>query len=146
MSYHLSVLQTEHPLLWDEEQLSWLNGSPMSKKLAQRAKQVQHDVHALTEAGANDIRWEPDIKEPLVSEYSARWAAATLLSRAFNLDIPSQNLNGMSMQQDVQAHHVQYSSLVAQAANALPNKVFCLHLSFVGTETWWDNFTSNGGL
>jgi len=25
-------------------------------------------------------------------------------------------------------------------------KVFCLHLSFVGTETWWDNFTSNGGL
>lgn len=92
----LLLLQAEHPLLWDEERLSWLNGSPMSKKLAQRTKQVSHDVQALVEAGANDIRWEPDVKEPLISDYSTRWAAATLLSRAFNLDIPIQSLNGES--------------------------------------------------
>ena len=107
------VLQAEHPLLWDEEQLSWLNGSPMSKKLAQRTKQVQHDAVALIEAGANEIRWEPDIKEPLVSDYSARWAAATLLSRAFNLDIPTQNLNGTFMLHDLQPYRMQCSSFTA---------------------------------
>lgn len=66
----------------------------MCKKLAQRTTQVQHDVQALVEAGANDIRWEPDAEEPLITTYSAKWAAATLLSRAFNLDIPTQSLNG----------------------------------------------------
>lgn len=66
----------------------------MCKKLAQRAKQVQNDIHALVEAGANDIRWEPGVEEPLITTYSAKWAAATLLSRAFNLDIPTQSLNG----------------------------------------------------
>lgn len=66
----------------------------MCKKLAQRTKQVHHDVQALVEAGANGIRWDLDSQEPLVSNYSAKWAAATLLSRAFNLDIPTQNMNG----------------------------------------------------
>ena len=66
----------------------------MAKKLSSRAKQVQQDAQALIEAGANEMFEPEDGMEPLVSELTARWVAATLLSRAFNLEIPTENLNG----------------------------------------------------
>lgn len=89
------ILQAEHPLLWGTDEVGWLKGSPMSKKLASRAKQVQQDAQALIEAGANGLFASADDAEPLVSDLTAKWVAATLLSRAFNLEIPTQNLNGV---------------------------------------------------
>jgi hypothetical protein len=91
------ILQAEHPLLWDAETESWLKGSPMATKLASRSKQVQNDAQALIEAGANNLSESSDPLDPLVTDHSAKWVAATLLSRAFNLEIPTQSLNGVSL-------------------------------------------------
>lgn len=67
----------------------------MAKKLSSRANQVQQDAQTLIEAGVNDFFAPSDGIEPLVSDLTAKWVAATLLSRACNLVIPTQNLNGM---------------------------------------------------
>lgn len=68
----------------------------MAEKLSSRAMQVHQDAQALIEAGANEIFAPTDGIEPLVSDLTAKWVAATLLSRAFNLEIPTQNLNGVN--------------------------------------------------
>jgi putative copper export protein len=75
--------------------VAWLKGSPMANKLASRSHQVQQDAQALIEAGANQIFANADVAKPLISDLTAKWVAATLLSRAFNLEIPTQNLNGV---------------------------------------------------
>lgn len=73
----------------------------MAKKLHSRAKQVHQDAHTLIEAGANELFAPEDGIEPLISDLTAKWVAATLLSRAFNLEIPTQNLNGAHPQQKI---------------------------------------------
>lgn len=86
----------------------------MAKKLSSRAKQVQQDAQALIEAGANEMFEPQDGMEPLVSDLTARWVAATLLSRAFNLEIPTENLNGARFRTCL--HVLTMYSLVALSA------------------------------
>jgi hypothetical protein len=85
-------VQASHPLLWDQEQLEWLKGSPMADKLAARADQVRDDMEDLLRAGANELlpAASDSGEAVVVTEQSARWVAATLLSRAFNLEIPAE--------------------------------------------------------
>jgi hypothetical protein len=103
---HVYSLQAEHPLLWGAETVSWLKGSPMAQKLASRALQVQQDAQVLIRAGANELFVPTEGIEDLVSDLTAKWAAATLLSRAFHLDIPIQNLNGVHQLQSQRPLHL----------------------------------------
>lgn len=83
--------QEQHPLNWSSEQLNWLTGSPTLDTLLKRRAQVLEDCELLEIAGANDLpiaqRWFELYQEPLVTESSVRWAASTLLSRGFNVDL-----------------------------------------------------------
>jgi hypothetical protein len=64
----------------------------MADKLAARAEQVREDMEDLLRAGANDLGVSgvgTDGGEVgVLTDKSARWVAATLLSRAFNLEVP----------------------------------------------------------
>ncbi|GAX78440.1 hypothetical protein CEUSTIGMA_g5881.t1 [Chlamydomonas eustigma] len=85
--------QAQHPLLWDEEHLKWLTGSPMSSVLHDRQSQVVEDRDAILKAIPQDtLMGQP--KEDLISLDLVRWAAATLLSRAFSLDL-ADDMEGM---------------------------------------------------
>jgi hypothetical protein len=88
-------VQASHPLLWDQDQLEWLKGSPMADKLAARADQVRDDMEDLLRAGANELlpAASDSGEAVVVTEQSARWVAATLLSRAFNLEIPAEGVS-----------------------------------------------------
>ena len=68
----------------------------MADKLARRRDQVLEDIEAMKAAGANEIAFPPSETEDsaLVTLKSMRWVAATLLSRAFNLQIPLHDLYG----------------------------------------------------
>lgn len=90
-------MQAEHPLAWTEEQMVWLEGSPMASKLRARQGQVTEDTEALRVAGANNIAWPEGDAGALVTERSMKWAASTLLSRAFNLEIPTQSISGVHL-------------------------------------------------
>eukprot|EP00955_Chlamydomonas_euryale_P031045 326338-Chlamydomonas_euryale.AAC.3 len=46
--------QSQHPLLWGSEQLSWLRGSPMQRTLSERSAQIEEDTDALMVAGADE--------------------------------------------------------------------------------------------
>lgn len=94
-----------HPLLWRDDDLALLQGSPTLDRLTARIANVREDTDALLAAGANDLPIAkeictststtgtttsappppPPLTPPLVTERSVRWAAATLLSRAFYL-------------------------------------------------------------
>lgn len=78
----------------------------MAKKLSSRANQVQQDAQALIEAGANEMFDPADDMEPLVSDLTAKWVAATLLSRAFNLEIPTKSLNGVHFRTCIHMRHM----------------------------------------
>ena len=67
----------------------------MADKLKKRQGQVVEDMESLKSAGANSIDWTgSDADSDLVTVKSMRWAAATLLSRAFNLQIPTPGPTG----------------------------------------------------
>lgn len=84
--------QSTHPLFWsDADAAAWLTGSPLLARLRQRRQQLADDLEVLLIAGANDLPLAAQYKaatgSELVSSASVTWAAATLLSRAFSLDL-----------------------------------------------------------
>ncbi|MEW5299247.1 MAG: hypothetical protein WDW36_002280 [Sanguina aurantia] len=90
---YLAVLpdQLQHPLFSISELLVMLQGSPMALELAGREEQIQSDTEVLLISGANDLplalQYQAQHHVELVTTESVRWAAATLVSRAFNLDL-----------------------------------------------------------
>lgn len=66
-------------------------GSPMLPRLLQRKQQLQDDFEALLIAGSNDLEVAKQHRAmsgvELVTLQTVTWAAATLLSRAFSLDL-----------------------------------------------------------
>jgi hypothetical protein len=83
---NLCAVQNEHPLAWKEEK-EWLRGSPMAAKLAKRQAQVTSDTARLLEIGAGSLPCPTGSTDVLVSVENMTWAAATLLSRSFNLEM-----------------------------------------------------------
>ncbi|KAF5834793.1 hypothetical protein DUNSADRAFT_8434, partial [Dunaliella salina] len=83
--------QDHHPLLWTAQDTAMLQGSPLLASLQTRWQQVIEDTEALQVGGVNDLplarSYKEAHKEDLVTQSSVAWAAATLLSRAFSLDL-----------------------------------------------------------
>lgn len=69
----------------------------MAARLAARRDQVQSDTEGLREAGANALEWPESLVDgnDLVTLKAMRWAASTLLSRAFQLQIPLEEPPGV---------------------------------------------------
>lgn len=107
--------QKQHLLLWSKEDHQLLKGSPMLKKLRTRLQQVQDDTEQLLKAGANGLVIPGvDDAAQLVTVDSMKWAAATLLSRAFNLEVPVGGFGGDAARgADGDADHAAFGGLGA---------------------------------
>ncbi|KAL6745779.1 hypothetical protein V8C86DRAFT_2967048 [Haematococcus lacustris] len=86
--------QADHPLAWGVSRLSWLAGSPLQATLVARQQQVSTGRLAAGWLGGW-AAWPGSGGEDLVSVGSVTWAASSLLSRAFSLDMaPDEALEG----------------------------------------------------
>ena len=78
----LPAQHPDHPLSWEDDRLCWLEGSTMMAKIRERKLQIEADYEALLIADA-----DPSI----VTLPSVHCAAIILLSRAFSLDMSSED-------------------------------------------------------
>lgn len=107
--------------MWTSEQEAWLDTSPLRKKLQDRWLQIREDMECLLVVGANELvlakHWHSKTGHELITEQSVKWAAATLLSRAFSLDLNEEEpMEGdMSYFGSWQAHQPDVLALVPWA-------------------------------
>jgi len=112
-----------------------LEGSPLLASLQTRWQQVIEDTEALQVGGVNDLplakAYKETHKEDLVTQSSVAWAAATLLSRAFSLDLTADD----EMVAGDLSHFGSWMEHVPDALALVPWADMLCHSSLAGPES-----------